>query len=332
MTKPRTTRRAALARMTGALLAAGATFALLAPPAQAADFPTKAIQLIVPYGAGGPTDSHLRVVAQQAAEILGQPIIIENRPGANGTFGAAMIARAQPDGYTLAVLPASVYREPHLNTVTFDPLRLTYILGMTDYTFGLAVRQDAPWQTWDEFLADAKQRPGKISVGAAGPVQTPSIVLSELTALVGADLNRIPYKGDADQASDLLGGHIDAGILSGVASTHIHSGRLRYLVMLTPERVPQFPDVPTLRELNVDAVVESPYGIAGPEGLSPERVQVLHDAFKTALESDEGRKILDQLNQPVNYRSPDAFAEYAKQAFEREKGRMEQLKASGALN
>lgn len=295
--------------------------------AQGSGFPGKPIRLVVPYGAGGPTDVHLRVLAQQAGMRLGQPVIIDNKPGANGTFGAAELARAQPDGYTIAVLPGSVYREPYLNHVGFDPMKLTYIMGMTDYTFGLAVRQDAPWKNWAEFLADAKKRPGAISVGAAGPVQTPSIVLGELAAKAGIDLNRVPYKGDAEQANDLLGGHIDAGVLSGVASVHIQSGRLRYLAMLTPKRVPQFPDVPTLREQGLDAVVESPYGIAGPPELPPERVHVLHDAFKAALESPEGRRVLDQLNQPLHYRSPEDFAQYAKTAFAREKLRMEQFKA-----
>ncbi|WP_038216046.1 tripartite tricarboxylate transporter substrate binding protein [Xenophilus azovorans] len=317
-------RRSLLAAASAAALAA-AIHPLAA--AQGGGFPARPVRLVVPYGAGGPTDTHLRVVAQQASSLLGQPVVIDNKPGANGTFGAAELARAQPDGYTVAVLPASVYREPYLNRVAFDPLKLSYIIGLTDYTFGLAVRQDAPWKNWAEFLADAKKRPGEISVGAAGPVQTPSIVLAELAGKAGIDLNRVPYKGDSDQASDLLGGHVDAGVLSGVASTYIHSGRLRYLAMLTPKRVPQFPDVPTLRELGVDAVVESPYGIAGPQGLPAERVRVLHDAFKAALESADGRKVLDQLNQPLNYRSPEEFAQYARSAFAREKSRMEQFKA-----
>lgn len=293
--------------------------------AQGDRFPNKPIRLIVPFGAGGPTDGHLRVVAQQASSILGQSIVIENKPGANGTFGAAELARAQPDGYTIAVLPAAVYREPHLNKVAFDPLKLTYVIGMTDYTFGLAVKSEAPWKNWQEFLADVRKRPGKISIGAAGPIQTPSIVLGELVQKVAIDVNRVPYKGDAEQVNDLLGGHIDAGILSGVASAHIQGGRLRYLAMLTPKRVGQFSEVPTLRELGVDSVVESPYGIGGPEGLPPARVRVLHDAFKTALESPEGRKILDQFNQPLNYRSPEEFTQYAKDAFAREKTRMERF-------
>lgn len=322
-------RRALLAAAPAGLLAAAAYHPLAA--AQAAGFPERPIRLVVPYGAGGPTDAHMRVVAQQASSHLGQTVVIENKPGANGTFGAAELARAQPDGYTIAVLPASVFREPYLNRVAFDPLKLSYILGMTDYTFGLAVKQDAPWTSWSDLLADARKRPGKISVGAAGPVQTPSIVLGELVEALGIDLTRVPYKGDSEQVTDLLGGHIDAGVLSGVASAHIQSGKLRYLAMFTPKRVPQFPQVPTLREQGVDIVIESPYGIAGPEGLAPQRLRVIHDAFKAALESAEGRRVLDQLNQPVNYRSPQDFRQYAMEAFAREKGRMERFKApSGA--
>lgn len=317
------------------LAAAPAGLLAMAPPslaaAQASGFPDKPVKLVVPYGAGGPTDAHMRVVAQQAALRLGHAVIIENKPGANGTFGAAELARAQPDGYTVAVLPASVFREPYLNRVGFDPMKFSYVMGMTDYTFGLAVRQDAPWRSWGEFLADARKRPGKLSVGAAGPVQTPSIVLGELVQAVDIDLNRVPYKGDSEQVTDLLGGHIDAGVLSGVASAHIQSGKLRYLAMFTPQRVPQFPDVPTLRESGVDIVIESPYGIAAPEGLPPQRLRVLHDAFKAALESAEGRKILDQLNQPLNYRSPEEFQQYARAAFAREKGRMERFKAPSGV-
>lgn len=300
--------------------------------AQSGAFPNKPIQLIVPYGAGGPTDTHMRVLAQQASQMLGQIMVIDNKPGANGTFGAAALARAQPDGYTLAVLPASVYREPLLNKVSYDPLKLSYIIGLTDYSFGLAVQQNSPWTSWQDVVAAAKEAPDTVSVGAAGPVQTPSIVLRELMEMEQLRFNPIPYKGDSDLAADLLGGHVDAGILSGVASSYIHSGRLRYLVMFTPERVAQFPDVPTLRELGVNAAIESPYGIAAPEGLAPERLQLLHDAFKTALESEPSRKVLDQLNQPVHYRSAADFANYAKQALAHEKTRIEQLKAVGVLN
>lgn len=305
-----------------------AALPLGATTAQAAGYPAKPIRLIVPYGAGGPTDIHLRMVSKEASATLGQPIIVENKPGANGTFGAAELAHARPDGYTLAVIPASVYREPHLNRVHFDPLKLTYVIGLSDYTFGLAVKQDAPWQTWQDFVEDARKRPGKISIGAAGPVQTPNIVLGELAQQTGLDVIRAPYKGDSEQAQDLMGGHIDAGVLSGVASTYIRSGHLRYLVMFTPERSRQFPDVPTLRELGVDSVIDSPYGIAGPKDLPEQQVQIIHDAFRQALASPAGKRVLEQLNQPESYRSPAELTAYATQAYAREKDRMEQFKAT----
>ncbi|THU05038.1 tripartite tricarboxylate transporter substrate binding protein [Lampropedia puyangensis] len=294
-------------------------------------FPNKPIQLIVPYGAGGPTDTHMRVVAERASQLLGQNIVIENKPGANGTFGAAMLARAQPDGYTLSMIPASVYREPFLNKVQFDPAKFSYIINLTDYTFGLAVPANAPWQNWGDYLKDVKAHPGKISLGAAGPLATPAIVASEMADAQGISLNVVPYKGDADQANDLLGGHVDSGVLSGVASQHIKSGRLRYLAMFTAERVAQFPDVPTLRELGVDAVVESPYGIAGPEGMDPKVMAVLHDAFKAANASDASVKVLGNLNQPVNYRDSQAFRQYALDALQREEKRVAQLRAKGLV-
>ena len=296
------------------------------------DFPNKPIKLIVPFGAGGPTDTHLRMLAQHASALLGQSIIIENKPGANGIFGASELARAKPDGYTIAVLPAAVYREPHINKVPFDPLTLTYIIGLSDYMFGLAVKQDAPWQNLNEFLSDVKIRPHEISIGAAGPIQTPSLVLNELIQLLKIDVTPIPYKGDGELALSILGGHVDAGILSGVATTHIQAGNMRYLSMLTPERIPQFPDILTLREQDIDIIVESPYGIAGPKELPESLVMILHNAFKAALESPEGRETLARLNQPLNYRNPEEYKEFAQQAYAKERIRMEQFGESSASN
>lgn len=299
--------------------------------ANAESFPDKPIHLILPYGAGGPTDTHVRAVATHASKILGQTVVIENKSGANGTFGAAALTRAKPDGYTLAIIPGSVYREPYINKVSFDPAKFSYIVNLTDYTFGLAVPTDAPWQSWADYMSDARKRPGEISIGAAGPLGTPAIFTMEMEDKAGIDLNLIPYKGDADQVTDLLGGHINSGVLSGVASQHIASGRLRYLVMFTHERVPQFPDVPTLHEAGVDAVLETPYGIAGPEGMDPKVVEVLHKAFKEANESPESVTILNSLNQPVSYRNPEDFKRYALDTLKREQGRVEQLRTKGLV-
>lgn len=217
-------------------LAATATGSALA---QNTTFPSKPITLLVPYGAGGPTDQHLRALAEVAGQQLGQPVVLDNRPGANGTNAAAALARAPADGYTLGILPASVYREPFINKVPYDPATsFSYLLLLSDYTFGLAVPANAPWKTWADLVADAKRRPGKINVGAAGAIGTPRIVMDEIAAAAGIELNMVPYKGDADITAALLGGHLDAAPLSGVAMPHIESGKLRYLVMLTERPLP----------------------------------------------------------------------------------------------
>lgn len=300
--------------------------------ATAQNFPQKPVTLIVPYAAGGPTDQHLRAVADEAGKVLGQPIVLENRPGASGTNGAAALVRAAPDGYTLAVLPASTYREPHINKVAFDPKSsFSYVILLSDYTFGLAVRADAPWKTWADFVADAARRPGKLNVGATGAVGTPRIVMDEVGDAAKVQLNMIPFKGDAEVMNAILGGHIDAAPLSGVAVPHIEAGKMRYLVMLTPQRVQRYPDVPTLREQGVDAVIDSPYGIAGPAGMDPARVKTVQDAFRKAMESAAGLRVLEQLNQQVNYMGPDDYRNYALATLAREKDRVARLRQRGLL-
>jgi len=275
--------------------------------ATAETYPQRPVTLIVPYAAGGPTDQHLRAVADEAGKALGQPVVLDNRPGASGTNGAAALVRAAPDGYTLAVLPASVYREPFINKVAFDPARsFSYVVMLSDYTFGLAVKADAPWKTWQDFAADAARRPGK--------------------------LNMVPFKGDAEVTNAILGGHIDAAPLSGVAVPHIDAGKMRYLVMLTPQRVKRYPQVPTLREQGVDAVIDSPYGIAGPAGMDPARVKTVHDAFRKALASPAGLRVLEQLNQQANAMDPEQYRRYALATTAREKERVARLRQRGLLD
>lgn len=315
-------------------LAAMALAAMVMPaPSLAQRFPDKPVTLIVPYAAGGPTDQHLRAVAEEAGKVLGQPIVLDNRAGANGTNGASALARATPDGYTLAILPASVYREPHINKVPYDPAAsFSYIMLMSDYSFGLVVKADAPWKTWRDFAADAARNPGKFNVGATGAIGTPRIVMDEAAELAKIKLNMVPYKGDADVATAILGGHLDAAPLSGVAVPHIAAGKMRYLVMLTEQRVKRYPDLPTLKEQGVDAAIESPYGLAGPSGMDPARVRIVHDAFKKGLESVASVQAMEQLNQQINYKNPEAYRRYALETLAREKTRVVRLRERGLLN
>lgn len=307
-----------------------ATLGLAARGAPAAE--RGAITLIVPYGAGGPTDTHLRAVAEEAGKLLGQTLVIENRPGANGITGAVSLVRAAPDGRTLAVLPASVYREPYVKAQPYDVAKsFSYVLLLSDYTFGLAVRADRPWKDWKDFAAEAQKRPGQLNVGATGSAGTPRIVMDEVAELTKIQLNIIPFKGDAEVTNALLGGHIDAAPLSGVAAPHIEAGKLRYLAMLTPARTKRFPDVSTLKEQGVDAFIDSPYGIAAPAGLDPVELRRLHDAFHAALLSAPSQRAMGALNQSINYLDPAAYRQYALASYAREKARVAKLREKGLL-
>lgn len=300
--------------------------------ASGSNYPQKPITLIQPYAPGGPTDQHLRVVAEEVGKILGQPVVLDSRPGANGVTAAAALTRAAPDGYTLGILPASVYREPHINKVPFDPTNsFSYIALLSDYSFGLAVREDAAWQTWADLVADAKQRPGVINIGATGAMGTPRIVMEEALAAAGVKANVVTYKGDADVTTAILGGHIDAAPLSGVAVPHIEAKKMRYLVMLTAQRVLRFPELPTLQEAGIPYYIDSPYGVAGPKGMDSARVAQISAAFHQALMSPAGVRALQQLNQEPNYKNPAAYQAYANTVFAKEKTRMAWMREKGLL-
>lgn len=301
--------------------------------AQAQPFPTRAITLIVPFAAGGPADIHTRAVVEEASKALGQTIVVENKPGASGTNGALTLLRAPADGYTLALLTSTLYREPHLTKVKYDPLKdFAYILLMSDYTQGVAVRADAPWKTWQELVADAALRPNKINVGVNGIIGAPRIVMEEAADASGVQLNMIPYKGDSEIVNALLGGHLDAAPLSGIATAYIDDGKLRYLALLTENRVKRYPAVPTLKEGGIDVWMSSPYGVGAPSGTDPARLRILHDAFKRGLESPASQRAMQQLNQLMYYRNQEDYRSYVVQTFAQEKVRVERLRKKGLLD
>jgi tripartite-type tricarboxylate transporter receptor subunit TctC len=307
--------------------------ALCWPVLQAQTFPARTINLIVPFAAGGPADIHTRAVAGEAAKLLGQTVVVENRPGASGTNGALALLQAPADGYTLALLTSTLYREPHMSKVKYDPLKdFAYILLLSDYTQGIAVREDAPWKTWQDFVNDALRRPGQINIGVNGVIGTPRLVMEEAADASGVQLNMIPYKGDSEIVNALLGGHLDAAPLSGITTPYIDAGKLRYMVLLTENRVKRYPAIPTLKEGGINVWSSSPYGIGAPSATDPARLKILHDAFKKALESQASQRAMEQLNQLMYYRNPDDYRSYVLTTFAQEKLRVARLRQKGLLD
>src|SRR5438105_1171113 len=172
------------------LVACVACLAAMSGAALAQGFPNRAITLICPWPAGGSTDTHLRKLAEIAARHLGQPIVVENKPGASGMLGpAGMAINARPDGYTLSQLTVAAFRQPFMQKVDWDPLRdFTYIIGVSGYTFGVVVKSDSPFRTLDDLIAYAKANPGKLSYGSTGTGTSPHLLMEQLADKAGVQL------------------------------------------------------------------------------------------------------------------------------------------------
>jgi len=289
--------------------------------ALAQDFPVRPITLIVPWPAGGTTDTAIRALARSTERYLGQPIVTENRPGAGGTLAPMhMAATARPDGYTISQIPVSVIRASLLRTSTFNPAHdLSYVIGLTGYTFGIAVQSGAPWRTFDQLINDTKSG-RKLTYASPGTGTTPHLTMERIARLTGADWVHVPFRGTAETVSALLGGHVDAIADATSWGSAASPSQLRLLVTWGAERTTNWPDVPTLREAGLDLVSNAPYGLAGPKGMPPNIVAILHDAFKRGMEEPAYLEALRRLDQePMYLNSSDYRADVVRQIAEEEK-------------
>ena len=314
-------RRFALASLCAAVAVAATV------PAVAQDFPTKPVTLICPWPAGGTTDQYMRALAQIASKYLGQSVVVDNKPGAGGTLGAQALATTiKPDGYTLSQIPISVFRFPHMHKTGFDPTKdFTYVIGLSGYTFGIIVRPETPWMTLQEFIAAGKATPGKITYGTPGTGTSPHLLVEDMEQRTGARFQHVPFKGNAEGMNAFLGGHIDAVSDSSGWGTQVDAGKARLLATFGEQRTKRWPTVPTAKELGIDLVYPSPFGLAGPKGMDPKVVAILHDAFKKALDDPEHQKILDKLDQVLWYRNTADYSRIALESIEAEKKTVERL-------
>jgi tripartite-type tricarboxylate transporter receptor subunit TctC len=297
----------------------GASAALLAAPMARAQgrFPERPIRLLVPWAAGGTTDIQMRVLAEQASKRLGQPIVVENRPGAGGVLAPQQLLQERPDGYVLAQMPISVFRHPQMaQRALFNPLEdFTYVIHLTGYLFGTVVRADAPWQTLGQFLDHAKANPGRINYGTPGVGTSLHITMEQIAGQRGIEWTHVPFRGWSENAQALLGGQIHASSDSSGWAELVRGGQLRLLAVWSAERAKRFPDVPTLRESGIDIVSASPYGLAGPKGMDPAVVQRLHDAFREALMDPAHIAILDRFDMAPWHMNAADYTAFARRTY-----------------
>jgi tripartite-type tricarboxylate transporter receptor subunit TctC len=298
-----------------------------AQPAGSQVFPAKPVTVIVPFAPGGPTDIVMRTLATASEKHLGQSVVVENRTGAGGTLGPAQMTKARPDGYTLAQLPITVFRYPFMTSTSFDPAKdFTYIIALSGYSFGMVVRADSPWKTLGDLIADAKARPGQINYGTPGAGTTPHITMEQIARRAGISWTHVPFRGNADSNTALLGRHIDVVADSTGWGPFVNAGEFRLLVTWGAARTKNWPNVPTLKESGIDIVSNSPYGIAGPAGMEPGPVKILHDAFRKGTLEAAYEEALNKLDQePFNLDSA-GYRDYALRELAEQKELVELLK------
>jgi tripartite-type tricarboxylate transporter receptor subunit TctC len=309
-------RRQLLLGAAGAALVAGPIAARSAAP----PFPSKPIVMWVPWAAGGATDVSLRLLAELASRTLGQRVLIENRGGAGGTLAMPVLQKSEPDGYTIAQMPQPVFRAPYVQKVLWDPIRdITPIIQLTGVTFGVLVIASSPFRTLDDLFTYARAHPGELSIATNGVGTTPHVVLEELFTERGLGYIHVPYKGTSELTIAVEGGQVMAGVNSSGFGPLVDSGRLRLLTVFSAQRSKRWPQVPTLREQGFDIVAMSPYGLAGPRGMSPAVVKTLHDAFKKALFDPSLAVELAKYDQDIDYLGPDDYARACKEQYAKEK-------------
>lgn len=303
------------------LLGAGAALAGLglgaaAPAFGQAAWPARPVSVLCPFPPGSATDAIARALAPVVGKTLGQQAIIENRPGAAGTVATSVVAQSStPDGYQLAIAPATIFKVPHLQKVPYDPLKdLTYIMNFSGYTFALVVPEASPWKTFDEFAAYAKANPGRIQVGTSGAGSTGHAATIKVAGKIGAEITHVPFKGGAEVLQAFVGGHINAVIDGGWAQVE-KQGKGRVLLAFTEKRMGRLPNVPTALEAGIDHVARSPIGLVGPKGMDPKVVKTIHDAFRGALSDPTYRRYLETYDLEDAYLSGEDYFKLAQRMW-----------------
>jgi tripartite-type tricarboxylate transporter receptor subunit TctC len=312
-------------RALGALL-----IALQFPPGAGAQYPAKPIRLVVPFPPGGPVELLGRAFTQQLAESMGQPFVFDNRPGASGTIGTEVVARAPRDGYTLLITNCSHSSNPaYYRKLPYDSLADFAPITQMDVTSGnlLAVHSSVPARSVKAFIALAKARPNELNYASAG-VGSPQHVTGALfAAMAGIRMTHVAYKGNAPALNDLLGGHVEVMFISpSFGLPYAETGRLRALGIAGPRRLPSHPDLPTFSEAGLAGYDYTCYhGMWFPAGVPAEIVRRMNGEIVKALAAPSVRKWLAEAYYFPVGNSPEAFAEFLRNDIPRQAGIAKQV-------
>lgn len=288
----------------------------------APNFPTKPITLIVPFGAGGGSDTLARTLAATAPEHLGVQLLVKLQPGAGGVIATTEFARsAEPDGYTLIITgTGATTTTPHSQDVAYDPIEdFEFIIGFVLNTEVIAVRSDFPAQNAEEFIQYIKDHPGEVKLGHSGTGGEDWALIKAMERGFDSKISDVPFEGAGPAATAAAGGHIDGVVGSHASVTpFLQSGALRVIAVANSEPSEDLPDVPAMPELGYeDVVLNSRLGIAAPEGTPEPIVQELHDAFKATMEDESFVSLANRLNLNLSYRGLEDYRDALQAEYDR---------------
>jgi tripartite-type tricarboxylate transporter receptor subunit TctC len=283
----------------------------LALPAHAQTYPSRPIKIIVPFGPGGFTDVAARIIQKELAPALGQPIVIENKPGAGSTIGTSEVAKGQPDGYTLVMISTAHVISPHLyKQMPYDPIKdFTPVMKIAEGPYVLVTHPSLPVKTVRELIALARAQPNVIDYASSGNGSAQHLVGALFVTMAGAPMSHVPYKGSSQAMNDVLGGQVKVSFV-GVpnALSNLNAGKLRALAVTTKKRYAELPDVPTLDESGVkgyDATIW--LGLLAPPGTPADVVHTLNAAITKVLSTPDSRKLMASAGVDVATSTPEEF-------------------------
>ena len=292
----------------------GALLLALAGSAQAQSYPQQPIKLIVPWPPGGGVDTSARITSQPLSVRLGQPIVIENKPGAGGNLGTESFIRATPDGYTLlmaSVSPNAI--NPHMyDKLGFDPLKdFTPVILVASVPNILVVPANSPYNTVQELVAAAKKNPGKLNFGSGGVGSSQHLAGALFKNATGIDIVHVPYKGTSAAEADLVAGHIDLLLDTTTCLPFIAAGKMKALAVASKQRNPALPHIPTFDELGIPGVYSGAwYGYMGPANMPRSVVMKLNAELNAVLATEDMKKRMAEFGAEIGGGTPEAFAQF----------------------
>jgi len=306
-------------RRYGWILAAACAILIAALPVGAQDWPTKPIEVVVGFPPGGGTDMISRAISDVGAKYLGQPLVVNNKPGATGIIGSQYVHSSKPDGYTLLVAGGSeTVSVPNFKSLPFNPITdFDPIIRLMIERIGFYVRTDSPWKSMQEFVEDAKKNPEKYTYATSGVGGLHHATVMVTEKRTGIRLTHVPHKGGAETLAALAGGHVNVAMASpNEAYALVRGGRVRCLAITSLTRSPTEPNTPFMRELGYDVYIENQKGFVFPKGVPQPIRQKLHDALKKAYDDPQFKANAAKMQLELAYLGGEDFRKAMKSMFD----------------